>query len=630
MSVEEHARSVPWVHLGVVALVAAVVAVDGRAWIAACDLWLYDDTPNHVVALARATRPDNVDPLPLFQTTYPPLPYLVTAPFLVPGEMGWGPLLAVQGAFLGLLGIGAWGLGCRMAGRWAGLAAALFTLTAWPVVLNARNYMPDLPAAAGVALATWGLVASRGFSRGPPVVLAAVGLGVALLCKQTAALYLVGPVLWATAGAGRRRWGPAGSVLLPLGLATVVGAGGAFYLGLPRYSPLLVGIAGIVFAAGAVARGWSRWRGERRIPGEGSRSLANLALGLGGAGLGFLPWYVYNYGVNLDYLHSRVGAGRPPVPRPQGLEAWLRAASYVQDQLVGPLVSVLLGVGLVGVWFLGGRSRRAAVGVLLALIPGAVVVGLHTEAQLRYFLPAVPLLMALAGVGLSVLPRPVPALLLAGSVLLVGRVVGWRNPTWGGTFPLPVLERYDQWYEARPARLGVIRAPHGGGFLASLEPFRLPWSLDPLRPPLEEAMARGGGRAALFLWQGATEPEVGGDPGGGLLDLMRLRAWVLTEMGTRAVRVDRLSSPEALARRPGRTGELLVLGVLEGEEDRAAFEACLGGAGDARRLMRAPGPGEGELVLWTLPRSAVEGVRWGEDSSCRDLVSGAGRGDQGG
>ncbi len=132
-----------------------------------------------------------------FRGHYPPLAYQV-------GELGWlllgrstlAPVLG-QAPFLVLLAGSMYGLGRLLAGRLAGLAAAIMACTA-PVVLDhSRMLFLDMPLTALVAFGTWSLLASRSFEDVRLSRCWGLALGLGLLTKWTFLLFLAVP--WMTA-----------------------------------------------------------------------------------------------------------------------------------------------------------------------------------------------------------------------------------------------------------------------------------------------------------------------------------------------------------------------------------------------------------------------------------------------
>lgn len=153
---------------------------------------------------------------------YPPLARLVGA---VPGALGlavedWGTI-ALNLVFVPLLAAGCYGIGRRTYGPRAGMLAAIFALGS-PIVLSMFHvFLLDAPLAAMVAVATWALLASERFGKRRESVLAGVLIGLAILVKTAAPLFVVGPIVVMLLGGGWRRWQ---NVLLMLVAALVVAA----------------------------------------------------------------------------------------------------------------------------------------------------------------------------------------------------------------------------------------------------------------------------------------------------------------------------------------------------------------------------------------------------------------------
>ena len=153
---------------------------------------------------------------------YPPLVHWIGG---VPAALGlpledWGTL-ALNLVFVPMLAAGCYGVGRLVFGPLAGLLAAVFAL-ATPMVLSMFHvFLLDAPLAAAIAIAVWALLASENFSRRRQSVVAGALVGIALLVKSLAVIFLIGPVAVMILAGGWRQW----RNLAFAGLAALVVAG---------------------------------------------------------------------------------------------------------------------------------------------------------------------------------------------------------------------------------------------------------------------------------------------------------------------------------------------------------------------------------------------------------------------
>jgi len=153
---------------------------------------------------------------------YPPLVHVIGG---IPAALGlavqdWGTI-AINLVFVPMLAAGVYLTGKRVYGPTAGLLAAIFAL-ATPMVLSLFHiFVLDAPLAGSVALTVAALVYSERFEHRKASVLAGALIGVSLLIKPSAPLYLIGPVLVMVAGGGWRQWRNVGLAAL----ATLIVAG---------------------------------------------------------------------------------------------------------------------------------------------------------------------------------------------------------------------------------------------------------------------------------------------------------------------------------------------------------------------------------------------------------------------
>jgi 4-amino-4-deoxy-L-arabinose transferase-like glycosyltransferase len=159
-------------------------------------------------------------------TTYPPLVHIVGAISVV--LLGLHPMAMTMAAnlvFVPLLGFGCYGVGKIVGGPRAGLLAGLFGLGTPMFVSMMHNFMIDAPQAAMVAVSLWAVLASRRFKRLGMSVLAGVLCGLAMLTKETSAVFLAGALLTVTARGGWRNWRGLVSFAVALGII-----GGPWYV----------------------------------------------------------------------------------------------------------------------------------------------------------------------------------------------------------------------------------------------------------------------------------------------------------------------------------------------------------------------------------------------------------------
>jgi hypothetical protein len=138
---------------------------------------------------------------------YPPLVPLVgsPAPLLGLTVQDWGTI-ALNLVFVPMLAAGTYLAGRRVFGPLAGALAAVFALGT-PIVLSLFHvFLLDAPLAGSVALAFAALLASERFADRRASIAAGALLGVALLVKTIAPVYLLGPIAVMLAGGGWRQW----------------------------------------------------------------------------------------------------------------------------------------------------------------------------------------------------------------------------------------------------------------------------------------------------------------------------------------------------------------------------------------------------------------------------------------
>jgi predicted tellurium resistance membrane protein TerC len=139
---------------------------------------------------------------------YPPFGHMIGALGIIFGAAN--PLAVIVASnlvFVPALAVGCYGVGKLAFGTpLAGLLAAVFALGTPMIVSDFHVFMLDPPEAAMVALSVWGVLASRRFERTGVSALAGLATGLAIMTKQTAVLFVAGPVLVALARGGWRSW----------------------------------------------------------------------------------------------------------------------------------------------------------------------------------------------------------------------------------------------------------------------------------------------------------------------------------------------------------------------------------------------------------------------------------------
>ena len=197
-------REAGWVWLAVVAFVGMSVL-----WLTQDDRvpdWdsglheLFAAMAHNELAAGQLTRPFTD------YTTYPPFVHLVGAlAMFVTGLHPMALILSSNVVFVPLLAFGCYGTARIAYGPRAGVLAAVLALGSPMVSSTMHEYYLDAPQAAMVAVSVWALLASRHFERVGIAVLAGVLSGLALLTKETSAVFLAGIVIVAAVRAGRER-----------------------------------------------------------------------------------------------------------------------------------------------------------------------------------------------------------------------------------------------------------------------------------------------------------------------------------------------------------------------------------------------------------------------------------------
>jgi 4-amino-4-deoxy-L-arabinose transferase-like glycosyltransferase len=193
-----------------IGVIAAFIAVS--AWWLTQDqrVPVWDSGTHLLYALSAESQLRHGELGALFNTwdLYPPFGAVVGAIGLWIG--GFTPMAAILAAnivFVPLLACACYGIGTLVYGaRLAGLLAAVFALGTPMFVSQMHVMMLDPQEAAMVAATIWGVLASRGFSRPYVAALAGLAAGLAVMTKQTAIIFIAGPVLIAVLRGRLRSW----------------------------------------------------------------------------------------------------------------------------------------------------------------------------------------------------------------------------------------------------------------------------------------------------------------------------------------------------------------------------------------------------------------------------------------
>jgi len=323
-----------------------------------------------------------------YREHYPPLAYQV-------GEAGWialgrslqAPVLGVA-PFLLVLAFSMYGLGRLLAGRIAGLLAAVMCCTA-PVVLDhSRTLFLDLPLTALVAFGTWTLLASRSFQDLRHSRAWGVALGLGMLTKWTFLVFVTVPLIVALATAFRaRRPGNSETALGMLAVALLLTL--IAFLCFPLDPEGLVAVWGLTLLGAVllIAR-------LRRDPGSESalvNGAESLILGVALAA----PYYAASQDLVLDKITYQAGV-QVEVLRVLGMN--------LREQALWMFLSAPW-------WFLGpvlGLVRQPTRSRTLQLL-GSVALSTAFAALIpydaRYLMPNLPLLVALSTNAVRGAPR---------------------------------------------------------------------------------------------------------------------------------------------------------------------------------------------------------------------------------
>lgn len=170
---------------------------------------------------------------------YPPLVPAATALLYLTAGRSYETAMATNLIFLGLLLWGVWGLGNQLAGRPAGIVAALLVLAAPGIRLSAAEYMLDLPLTCMVILAAWACILTDGFTKRARSVLFGILCGLGMLTKWSFFLFLIAPtVMILVEGLRKARAGetPRGVRLVNFAWALLCG----ILVAAPYYAPIFM------------------------------------------------------------------------------------------------------------------------------------------------------------------------------------------------------------------------------------------------------------------------------------------------------------------------------------------------------------------------------------------------------
>ena len=176
-------------------------AIANFAWLKADTRPPYYDTAGHAITALQLIRLPFATDLPTAiqrlatMSAYPPLVYLLSAPFALVFWPTVDALLAVNTLFLGILFIATYGIASSFGDRKTGILAA-FIVSIYPIIYGlARHYLLDVPLTAMVTLAIWSLVRTDRFERRSAAILCGLSLGLGMLTKWTFAIFVAAPVM---------------------------------------------------------------------------------------------------------------------------------------------------------------------------------------------------------------------------------------------------------------------------------------------------------------------------------------------------------------------------------------------------------------------------------------------------
>ncbi|MBL8693838.1 MAG: hypothetical protein JNJ88_07030 [Planctomycetes bacterium] len=232
--------------------------------------------------------------------------------------------------------------------RWTGYATALAWMSFPAVLGNSRFYMFEFPLAAIVALTTWAMLASQGFTRWIPTLAAGAAAGLASVTRAGGPLLLVGPAAVIAAAALRR----------------------------PTRMRALAGMLAATCIAGAVAATWYARNLRDLLDYVSSVTYGSRASVYAGAGSG-LSWENVHYAL---YWNSLTGPGIPMLVLGfcglliQVFERRSQLRSLWSWPVAGALMAYLLGCFLL--LFVSQRCQATLHIPLMGFVAFAIVRGI--------------------------------------------------------------------------------------------------------------------------------------------------------------------------------------------------------------------------------------------------------------
>ncbi len=407
----------------------------------------------------------------LTQTTFPPLAHLGVLPwFDWAGGFSTDLALMSLGPWLAVLTIACYGLGRRLAGPWAGLAAGAMGASAPLIVCLSRKFLLDLPLTAMVACCLWALLASRQLSRPLLAWLAGLAFGLALLAKFIAGVYLLGAFAWLmlpAAWACLRSWPKRGGAALLVGaLAIALGLGlehSQIQLWIAEFPdadpPFLswftratvpLSLAWLWHGVGVLSIGLAVLAHRQEHPGLRALLAGSAALLAASwlAGCWYLP-HLPRVIKGVAGFTAEGGAGEGD-PTPGTMAGWTYYLWVLGHSLPRAWYH-LLAVG-VGASMLHPELRRRAGPLVGGLLFAYVLISLSTNKESRYTLALLPTVVALAVGWTRLLPRWAQAVvlsLLAASAITLS--TSWVVVSRGGWRAQP----HQIWHDDRIASSAV-------------------------------------------------------------------------------------------------------------------------------------------------------------------------------
>jgi hypothetical protein len=346
-------------------------------------------------------------------STVGPLVALVGIPFALISPQSPTAGLFVELPFLALLLVATFFVARRVCSpAWACLAVAV-TASVPSIVDMSKTDQYAIPAAALLATALWALMASDGFRRSRPALVAGLCVGLMLLARTVTIVFLPG-----------------------------------------------LALVGIVALCGRPNDEYRR----------------RLLVACGAVVLGFviaLTWYASSGKTALDWLTS-VGYGQEPASTPIGVGFWVNRGAQALRELYLPLAAVLVPCGVYGVIrALRRLKQRAGVDREVAILVVLVAVGylgLSTSANVGvgFEAPLFGPFVVLCVAGASRLPRPaatrfVALALVVASLLTVASKSDLVPQLSGrGQAALPGFGPVSVWDGRDPVEVAVARATRGG------------------------------------------------------------------------------------------------------------------------------------------------------------------------